>query len=254
MLIATWNVNSIRTRLDQVTTWLESHPLDLLCLQETKVSDEEFPRKPFSQLGYHLYLSGQKSYNGVALVSREPLTEVSCGFAPVLGEQGGLDDQKRLITGLLRGVRVVNLYVPNGGSGSEKYEYKLHWLHTLGKYVKSILAEAVCLCGDFNVAPEDRDIHDPVAYAGHVMATVPERQALGALMALGLKDPFREFTPESGHYTWWDYRAGSFRRNRGWRIDHFYLSSHLVPKQCWIDPSVRELPRPSDHVPVLLEL
>lgn len=256
MKIATWNVNSIRTRLEQVVDWLRQNPVDVLCLQETKVVDADFPRSPFEQLGYHLYLSGQKAYNGVALVSSKQLQDVSTGFAPILGK-GDLDEQKRVITGVVDGVRVVNLYVPNGSSvGSEKYEYKLRWLKVLREYLRSLLQEPdrICICGDFNIALEDRDIHAPATLTGQIMASELERQALREILELGFADAFRKFTTESGHFSWWDYRSGAFRRNLGWRIDHHYLTADLYKRatSCIIDVTPRKLPKPSDHAPVVV--
>ncbi len=274
MQIATWNVNSIRTRLNHVVQWLQDNPVDALCLQETKVVDEKFPRTPLEELGYHVYTSGQKSYNGVAIVSRSPLIDVSTGFAPVLGENvvGDLDEQKRVITGVIDGIRIINLYVPNGSAvGSEKYEYKLRWLKVLREYLQTLLTNKtlavpgeqveregieICICGDFNIAPEDRDIHDPAAYKGRIMASELERQALSAIKELGFADAFRKFNQETGNYTWWDYRTGAFRHNRGWRIDHHYLTHELYEKSisCTIDVAPRKLTQPSDHTPVIISL
>ncbi len=260
MQIATWNVNSVRSRLGQVTDWLENNPVDVLCLQETKVVDEDFPRSPFEALGYHLYISGQKSYNGVALVSREPLSEVSAGFAGVLTDTdvGDLDVQKRVITGVLDGVRVVNLYVPNGSAvGSDKYDYKLRWLALLQDYLKALLADRpeLLVCGDFNIALEDRDIYAPKK-PNHIMASPTEREALRTLLDLGLADAFRKFTDEGGHFSWWDYRTAAFPNNRGWRIDHHYLSPPLYGRAtaCKIDVEPRKLQKPSDHTPVIVEI
>lgn len=259
MKVASWNVNSIRTRLQQVVDWLTQNPVDILCLQETKVVDADFPRSLFEQLGYYIYVAGQKSYNGVALLSRSPLKDVSTGFTPILtNSEVALDTQKRLITGVKDGIRIVNVYVPNGAAvGSEKYEYKLRWLQVLREYLEALLptSSAICLCGDFNIALEDRDLHDPVSLNGQIMASEPERQALRAILALGFADAFRQFTTEGGHYSWWDYRAAAFRRNRGWRIDHQYLTSKLYQQaqSCSIDISPRKLPQPSDHAPVLVE-
>lgn len=260
MKVATWNVNSIRTRLEQVVDWLRRNPVDVLCLQETKVVDADFPRSPFEQLGYHLYVSGQKSYNGVAILSCLPLKDVSTGFTPVLGRHidAELDEQKRAIAGVVDGIRVVNVYVPNGSSvGSEKYEYKLRWLKMLREYLLSLLQDsaALCICGDFNIALENLDIHDSAALKGQIMATDPERQALRDILELGFSDAFRKFTTEGGHYSWWDYRTGAFRRNLGWRIDHHYLTPELysLAKHCIIDVSPRKLPKPSDHAPVIVE-
>ena len=260
MKIATWNVNSIRTRQQQVIDWLKINPVDILCLQETKVIDQDFPRSPFAELGYHIYVSGQKSYNGVAIFSRSPMEDISSGFAPILGDDkvGDFDIQKRLITGVINDVCILNLYVPNGASvGSEKYDYKLDWLKLLLEYVQIVLDKSpnLCICGDFNIVPEDRDIHDPEGCKNSVGLSDAERQALQEILKLGLVDAFRQFTSEGGHYSWWDYRAAGFRRNRGWRIDHHYLSLPLSQKatSCIIDKSPRQLPKPSDHAPVIVE-
>lgn len=259
--IATWNVNSLRSRLTHVTDWLQTNPVDVLCLQETKVTDELFPREPLEALGYHCYISGQKSYNGVALLARSPLSSVSCGFAPILGAEavGNLDDQKRVISGCWQDLRIINLYVPNGSSlDSEKYTYKLRWLETLHRYLETLLSRETQLqiCGDFNIALEDRDIYDPSGKATHIMASAPERAALQQLLDLGFTDAFRQFHAEADHFSWWDYRAGSFRRNHGWRIDHHYLSTALLPqaRDCVIDTTPRKLEKPSDHAPVILDL
>lgn len=266
MKIATWNVNSIRTRLDQVIDWLRENPVQVLCLQETKVVDADFPRSPFIELGYHVYCCGQKAYNGVALISQLPLSEVSSGFLPVLGEdadQALFDQQKRVITGVTAdGLRVVNLYVPNGSAvGSEKYAYKLRWLQMLKGYLQTLLEASpdLLVCGDINIALEDQDIHENFAPGDrqrHIMASEPERDTLKTLLELGLADAFRKFTPEGGHFSWWDYRAGSFRQNKGWRIDHHYLTPRLYQRAiaCKIDSAPRKLPKPSDHVPVIVEL
>jgi exodeoxyribonuclease III len=261
MKIATWNVNSIRTRLVHVVDWLQENPVDVLSVQETKVIDADFPAATFTELGYFPYIFGQKSYNGVALISRSPLTDVSMGFAAVLGAEavGDLDEQKRVITGVLDGVRIVNLYVPNGSSvGSDKYVYKLRWLGLLRDYLAALLEKSpdVLVCGDFNIALEDRDIHDPTGREKEVMATDAERQALKAVLELGFADAFRKFNQEDGQFSWWDYRAAAFRRNLGWRIDHHYLSPSLYEraKSCVIDKTPRTLEKPSDHAPVIVEL
>lgn len=260
MKVATWNVNSIRTRLTHVTTWLQDTGVDVLCMQETKVQDEGFPRQAFSDLGYDLLISGQKSYNGVAIASRLPLTSGSIGFADVLGDRSAdLDEQKRVISAEIAGIRVVNLYVPNGSSvGSDKYAYKLRWLETLQLYLKERLQanQPLLVCGDFNVAPEDIDIHNPKGRETAVMATDVERQALRqAVVELGLTDVFRKFNPAEGQFSWWDYRTAAFRRNLGWRIDHIYLSPDLVERAigCVIDIEPRKQEQPSDHTPVIVE-
>lgn len=262
MRIATWNVNSLRARLEQVVNWLETHQPDVLCLQETKVADHLFPHDPLNAVGYSAVTSGQKAYNGVALISREPLDDVRIGFDGMLEEDEEaviLGEQKRVISGRLGSLRILNLYVPNGASvGSKSYGYKLAWLDCLGRYVASQLeqGEPLCMVGDFNIAPEDRDLHDPQRFKGHVMASTQEREALRVVLGRDLKDGFRRFHPEGGHWSWWDYRAGSWRRNRGWRLDHVYLTRDLydTARDCWIDRRQRGLPRPSDHAPVVVEL
>jgi exodeoxyribonuclease III len=259
MQIATWNVNSVRTRLGIVTDWLQRQPVDVLCLQETKVTDELFPRSAFTDLGYEVYISGQKSYNGVALISRQPLTDVTVGFAGILGAEpvGDLDEQKRVISGRLGDVSIVNLYVPNGSEvGSEKYQYKLRWLELLRQYLAAQSDKSLCVCGDFNIALEPIDIHTKKK-DDHIMASPVERAALkSAVLDLGLKDVFRHFVADGGHYSWWDYRQGGYARNRGWRIDHLYLSPELIDRTtgCTIDKAPRELEQPSDHTPVIVEI
>lgn len=259
MKVATWNVNSIRTRLEHVTSWLSENPIDVLCLQETKVIDGDFPRSPFAELGYQVYVSGQKAYNGVALISRQPLTDVSTGFTAILPDiDPAWDEQKRVITGVIDDICIVNLYVPNGSAiGSEKYEFKLRWLTVLRKYLQTLLLtqSAICMCGDFNIALTDEDIHENANIENHIMSSAAERQALKDILELGFADAFRKFTTEGGHYSWWDYRAASFRRNRGWRIDHHYLTPMLYQRaqSCIIDIKPRKLPQPSDHTPVIVE-
>ena len=261
MQVASWNVNSVRTRLNHVTDWLTSNPdVDVLCLQETKVVDADFPRTPFEELGYHLYIYGQKAYNGVALISKTPLEDVRLGFGAICDEAtvGDLDDQKRVISGVLNGVRILNLYVPNGSSiGSEKYSYKLRWLALLKDYLVKTLAETSRLnvCGDFNIALENRDIYTDEKRDKHIMSSPTERETLADILTVGLADAFRKFTEEGGHFSWWDYRAASFRRNMGWRIDHHYLSPELYERatRCWIDVEPRKLEKPSDHTPVIVE-
>ena len=259
MKIATWNVNSIRTRLEQVINWLNDNAIDVLCLQETKVVDADFPRLPFETLGYHTYICGQKSYNGVALISRQPLTDVSMGFCSILPKiEPQWDEQKRVITGIIDGVRIVNLYVPNGSSvGSDKYEYKLGWLKILREYLQVLLLSQpdICMCGDFNIALENIDIHDKAKIENHIMASEAERQALRDVISLGFADAFRKFNSEGGNYSWWDYRTAAFKRNLGWRIDHHYLTSVLCDRaqSCIIDVAPRKLTQPSDHTPVIVE-
>ena len=259
MRIASWNVNSVRTRLDQVLAWLQTHEPDVLCLQETKVSDDLFPLQAFEQIGYHCAISGQKAYNGVALISREPLEDVQVGFDALLPDAGPLSEQKRVISGLLDGVRILNLYVPNGSSlKSEKYPYKLEWLACLQRYlaVQEEQGDPLCMVGDFNIGLEDRDLPDPQRLSGTIMASDPERTALRAALADRLTDVFRVFEPGSGHWSWWDYRSGAWDRDLGWRIDHIYLSEELVAcaTSSVIDKAVRGNERPSDHAPVVVNL
>lgn len=262
MKIATWNVNSVRSRLDHVTGWLQENPVDFLCLQETKVIDSDFPRSAFTDLGYHLEISGQKSYNGVAIASRAPVDREFVGFGAILSPDfvGDLDDQKRVIAVQFGDIILVNLYVPNGSEiGSEKYVYKLRWLELLKLYLTELLTThpRVCVCGDFNIAYDDRDIHNPKNRETHIMASDAERAALKAsVFDLGFCDAFRLFCDQGDRFSWWDYRSGGFQRNRGWRIDHLYLSPALVDraKACEIDIAPRKLEKPSDHTPVILEL
>ena len=259
MRVATWNVNSIRTRQQIVTDWLQQHRVDVLCLQETKVQDSQFPRSPFEELGYNVYISGQKSYNGVAIFSLNPLSEVSSDFSAIVGEVAAdFDEQKRVISGVAEGVRIVNLYVPNGSAiASEKYEYKLNWLKMLRQYLQTLQEKEsrICVCGDFNIALEDKDIYTAKGRDKHIMSSPVEREALNKVLELGFKDAFRKFTTEPGHYSWWDYRAAGFTRNRGWRIDHHYLTPELYQQatRCWIDIEPRKLEKPSDHAPVIVE-
>ena len=262
MRIASWNVNSVRTRLDQVLTWLKQAQPDVLCLQETKVADELFPHAAFEELGYSCAISGQKAYNGVALISRLPIEDVQIGFTALLPndpEASALSNQKRVISALIEGVRVLNLYVPNGSSlSSEKYPYKLQWLGCLKRYLERQEAQAdpLCMVGDFNIGPAACDLHDPERLTGGIMASAPERQALQAALAGRLTDAFRVFEPASGHWSWWDYRSGAWDRDQGWRIDHIYLSEDLLScaTGCVIDKAPRGNTQPSDHAPVVVNL
>jgi exodeoxyribonuclease-3 len=262
MRIATWNVNSVRTRLDQVLAWLEAEAPEVLCLQETKVADELFPLEAFKALGYGAVISGQKAYNGVAILSRLPIEDVRVGFTPLLPqdpEAPGLEEQKRVISAQIAGLRVLNLYVPNGSSlRSEKYAYKLEWLACLKRYLDALEAEGdpLVMVGDFNIALEARDIHDPARLSGGIMASEPERQALRAALGERLEDGFRLFEPERGHWSWWDYRTAGWEMGRGWRIDHIYLDAELRDHAlgCTIDAAMRGNLQPSDHAPVIINL
>ena len=262
MQIATWNVNSVRTRITHICDWLQANPeVDILCLQDTKVIDADFPRSPFTELGYQTYIYGQKSYNGVALITRSTLKDVQNGFASVLGDilDPSLDEQKRLITGKFGDVQIVNMYVPNGSEvGSEKYAYKLRWLNLLREYLQTLLAKNahVLICGDFNVAIADLDIYDPKGRESKVMSTDVERQSLAEVLNLGFKDVFRKFTSDGGYYSWWDYRTAGFQRNRGWRIDYHFVTEALYDRatSCAIDIAPRKLTQPSDHTPVIVTI
>jgi exodeoxyribonuclease-3 len=250
MLISSWNVNSLRVRLPQVLAWLSQSPVDILAMQETKLTDPDFPQQELASQGYHVLFSGEKSYNGVAVLSRWPGADVVTSIP-------GFDDlARRVLAVTTNGVRVVNVYVPNGQSvGSEKYEYKLRWLAALRQWLSTELQqhERLVVLGDFNIAPEDRDVHDPVAWAGSVHVSERERTALGALLQLGLVDVFRSFDQPERTFSWWDYRTFAFRRNHGLRID-LILASPALAARCTashIDREPRRAERPSDHAPVL---
>jgi len=261
MKIATWNVNSIRTRQTQVQEWLITNNIDILCLQETKVIDADFPVKVFQEMGYHTYILGQKSYNGVAIFSRQPLEDIKYGFSDILSHHlvKYFDEQKRVISGVVNNIRIVNLYVPNGSSiDSEKYQYKLRWLELLTDYLtvlKQQYSEELLVCGDFNIALEDIDIYKPEGKENHIMASSIERQKLRAILNVGFTDIFRQYNQEENLFSWWDYRQGGFYKNRGWRIDHIYLTDKLIEKtvNCYIDLTPRKLTKPSDHAPVICE-
>jgi exodeoxyribonuclease-3 len=251
MKIASWNVNSLRVRLPHLLDWLQANPVDVIGLQELKLQDEQFPHAELQALGYQAVANGQKTYNGVALLARQPLEEVARDMP------GYDDDHKRVIAATVGGVRVVSVYVPNGQAvGSDKYAYKLRWLAALRGYLLSELARFphIAVVGDFNVAPTDADVHDPVAWAGQVLCSEPERAAFRSLLELGFTDAFTLFPRPEQSYTWWDYRQGAFRRNLGLRIDHVLLSPELSGKCAFfhIDTAPRRLERPSDHAPVVV--
>jgi exodeoxyribonuclease-3 len=253
MQLATWNVNSLSVRLPQVLAWLAGHPVDVLALQETKVTDDRFPHDEFLAAGYTTQAFGQKTYNGVALLGRRPLTE------PVRNIPGFADDQARVIASCVGDVRVVGAYFPNGQSiDSDKFRYKLAWLEALREWLHVELAAhpRLVLMGDFNIAPEDRDVHDPAAWAGQVLCSAEERAHFQALVGMGLIDAFRLFEQAPKSWTWWDYRMLAFRRNQGLRIDHILVSEALRGRvaACTIDKEPRRNERPSDHAPVVLTL
>ena len=253
MKLATWNVNSLKVRLPQVLAWLAAHQPDALCLQETKVDDDSFPQAEIRAAGYEPSFCGQRTYNGVAILSRRPAEDVLTALP-------GFDtEQKRLLAATLKGVRLVCVYVPNGESvDSDKYQFKLRWLAAFKTWLAAELARhpQLAVLGDFNIAPEDRDVHDPVVWEGRVLFSAPERAAFGELLELGLKDSFRLFEQPERSYTWWDYRMNAFRRKMGLRIDHILLSPALAPActACTIDIEPRRAERPSDHAPVYADL
>ncbi len=262
MLIATWNVNSVRTRLSQIINWINQVNPDILCLQETKVIDNDFPIKPFEELGYKVIAFGQKSYNGVAIISKIESENVTKGFSGFLGDQNDLnkfEDQKRLITADIKGVKIINVYVPNGSSlHSEKFDYKINWLNCLSSFLdkQEKKNELICLLGDFNIAPSNKDIHNPQRYEGGIMASEIERNALKNVLKGRLIDSFRIYEKNTGHWSWWDYRNNAYELNKGWRIDHIYISKALTSKlkSCVIDSNPRGNLQPSDHAPVMINL
>lgn len=253
MKFATWNVNSLNVRLPHVLDWLNESKPDVLCLQETKQEDIKFPYQALQDAGYHAVHIGQKTYNGVAIVSRHPITDIQRNI-PNFD-----DDQQRVIAATINGLRVVCAYIPNGQAlDSDKYQYKLRWLTALHDWLQSELAQhpKLLLLGDYNIAPEDRDCHDPAAWVGQVLVSAPERAAFQQLLALGLHDSFRLFEQVEKSFSWWDYRMAGFRRNLGMRIDHILVSDALKTQcsEAYIDKAPRKLERPSDHTPVVLKL
>lgn len=253
MKLASWNVNSIRQRLTHVVDWLAAHEPDVLALQEIKAEADKFPLADIEATGYHCVLDGQKAYNGVALLSRDTPADVATGIP------GFSDEQRRVIAATYGGTRVINVYVPNGQSvGSDKYRYKLNWLDALVAYVAAELQryEQLAIVGDFNIAPDDRDVHDPELWRDMVLCSGPERDRLKALLDLGLSDTFRLFDQPEGSWSWWDYREMNFRRKRGLRID-LILASKALADRCMastIDIEPRKLDKPSDHAPVVAVL
>lgn len=252
MKIATWNVNSLKVRLPHLLDWLGAQQPDVVCLQETKLTDGAFPAAELEAAGYRSLFAGQKTYNGVAILSKVP------GNLAVTGIPGFEDEQKRLIAAEVAGVFVVCAYFPNGQAvGSDKYGYKLRWIEALTLWLREALAqhERLVLTGDFNVAPEDRDVHDPQAWAGQVLCSEAERAAFRGLTDLGLTDTFRLFDQPEKSFTWWDYRQAAFRRDLGLRIDHVLVSAALARQcsACTVDRAPRKLERPSDHAPVIAE-
>jgi len=253
MKLATWNVNSLNVRLAHLLGWLEREQPDVVCLQETKTEDANFPAHELRLAGYKALFAGQKAYNGVAILSREAASDVVAAMPDFA------DEQKRVLAATVGGVRIVCTYVPNGESvESEKYRYKLSWLANLQIWLQHELKThpQLALLGDYNIAPEERDVHDPRLWQGRVLFSEPERAAFQGLLGLGLKDSFRLFDQPERSFSWWDYRMNAFKRNLGLRIDHILLSQDLSGRArgSHIDKTVRALERPSDHAPVITEL
>ena len=253
MKLATWNVNSLSVRLPQLLDWLAANPVDAIVLQETKLTDDKFPQAEIAAAGYRASWFGQKTYNGVALLSRHPASDVVRNIP-------GLDDgQARVIAGTIDGIRVIGAYFPNGQApGTDKFAYKMRWLDALRSWVRTEVAahDRLVLMGDFNIAPDDRDVFDPVAWAGQIHCTDEERAHFQALVELGLCDAFRQFEQPPRSWSWWDYRNLAFRKNQGLRIDIILASPALQPRlrSCVIDKPTRRNERPSDHAPVIVDI
>jgi len=252
MKIASWNVNSLNVRLPHVLAWCDAAAPDILALQETKLTDDRFPAESLREAGYHSVFSGQKTYNGVAVLSREPASDAVTDIP-------GLDDpQRRILAVTVGDVRLVNLYVVNGSEvGSDKFDYKLHWLDKVTAWLGAEIEAHpnLVVVGDFNIAPDDRDVYDPEAWREKILCSTPEREALGRILDLGLEDTFRLFEQEEGVFSWWDYRMNMFRRKLGLRID-LVLASAAMAKRCtasYIDIEPRRQERPSDHAPAIAE-
>ena len=262
MLIATWNVNSVRSRLSQIIDWINQINPEILCLQETKVMDESFPIEPFEKLGYSVQIYGQKSYNGVAIISKIKPENIKKGFYGFTKSDQYIEtfqDQKRIISADINGIKFINVYVPNGSSlESDKFKYKINWLNCLASFLdeEEKKGELICLMGDFNIAPSILYIHDPNKYEGGIMASDIERNALNNVLKERFIDCFRIFEKNTGHWSWWDYRNNAYELNKGWRIDHIYISKELSSKlkSCVIDSLPRGNLRPSDHAPVMIDL
>ncbi len=253
MKIATWNVNSINVRMPQLLGWLERAEVDVVCLQETKTVDENFPVAAIKDAGYEAVFMGQKSYNGVAILSKHDIEYVQKGF-----HDDGDDSPKRLIAATINGIRIVNTYIPNGTElWSDKFSFKLDWLQKLRRFFDETcdLNNDVLLCGDFNVAPEELDVWSVPVFQGKLHFSKPERAAIHNVKQWGFVDVFRKMHPDLQEFSWWDYRAGAWQRNHGLRIDHIWTSTQLASKciGCWVDKTTRSLEKPSDHAPVVAE-
>jgi exodeoxyribonuclease-3 len=254
MKIATWNVNSLKVRQQHVIDWLELSQVDVLCLQELKMPDEKFPHAELAAKGFRCWSAGQKTYNGVGIVVREGLHVDESSI--VRNIPGFVDEQQRVIAATVEGVRIVSAYFPNGQApDSEKFAYKLRWLEALAPWITDEMQRhpKLALLGDYNIAPEDRDVHDPQAWVGQNLVSPEERAAFAKLISLGLVDSFRKFEQPEKMFTWWDYRMLAFRRNAGLRIDHILLSTALAAActQCEVDKVPRKWEQPSDHAPVV---
>jgi len=256
--IATWNVNSLNVRLPHVIDWITEHQPDILCLQETKQVNDKFQHDAFSDIGYHSYHNGQKTYNGVAIISKKKLNDINFNLP-------NFDDpQKRIISGTWTSesndkIYIVSAYIPNGQSvGSDKFIYKINWLKKFSGWVEKLAKkyDRIILTGDFNIAPEDKDCHDANEWVGQILISPEERELFNNILDIGFHDSYREINPDKKEYSWWDYRMASFRRNLGMRIDHILVSTKMIPnvKKSYIDKKPRMLERPSDHTPVVTEL
>ena len=257
MKIATWNVNSLNVRLPHVISWLTENQPDILCLQETKQVNEKFEHDAFSAIGYHSYHNGQKTYNGVAIISKKELNNINFNLPNFE------DPQKRIISGILtnnnESVYIVSAYIPNGQAvDSDKFIYKMNWLNKFSEWVEKLTKkyDEIILTGDFNIAPEDNDCHDPDAWIGQNLVSPSEREAFKNILKIGFHDSYRKINPDLKEYSWWDYRMAGFRRNLGMRIDHILVSTKMVPNitHSYIDKKPRKLERPSDHTPVVTEI
>ena len=257
MKIATWNVNSLNVRLPHVISWLTENQPDVLCLQETKQVNEKFEHDAFSAIGYHSYHNGQKTYNGVAIISKKELNNINFNLPNFE------DPQKRIISGILtnnnESIYIVSAYIPNGQAvDSDKFIYKMNWLNKFSEWVEKLTKkyDEIILTGDFNIAPEDNDCHDPDAWIGQNLVSPSERKAFKNILKIGFHDSYRKINPDLKEYSWWDYRMAGFRRNLGMRIDHILVSTKMVPNitHSYIDKKPRKLERPSDHTPVVTEI
>ena len=257
MKIATWNVNSLNVRLPHVISWLTENQPDVLCLQETKQVNEKFEHDAFSAIGYHSYHNGQKTYNGVAIISKKELNNINFNLPNFE------DPQRRIISGILtnnnESIYIVSAYIPNGQAiDSDKFIYKMNWLNKFSEWVEKLTKkyDEIILTGDFNIAPEDSDCHDPDAWIGQNLVSPSERRAFKNILKIGFHDSYRKINPDLKEYSWWDYRMAGFRRNLGMRIDHILVSTKMVPNitHSYIDKKPRKLERPSDHTPVVTEI